>query len=99
MSTYNLTELTEGTGLGRIVSGLNTLSGGVLGWLLLLMVWVFVFLTIQDTNRVKVATSSFITSISAGVFYLVGIVEPYVLWITGFVFAVSIVVLYVNPKD
>lgn len=97
--TYNLSELTSGYGLGSIVSGLNKLSGGVLGWLLLVMVWVFVFLTLQDTNRVKVATSSFITAVSAGLFYLTGIVEPYVLWICGFVFAISIVVLYVNPND
>ena len=97
--TYNLSELTSQEGLGGIVAGLNTLSGGALGWLIRLLVWVFVFLTIQDTNRVKIATSSFITMISAGLFYLTGIVEPYVLWITGFVFAVSIVVLYVNPRD
>ena len=96
---YNLTNFTDATNFASILTAVNTLSGGVLGIILLVAVWLFVFMGVQDVNRVKAATASFITVIAGGLFTILGLVSPAVMWIAGFILALSLVLLYVNARD
>ena len=99
MAVYNTTNLSEANNFAEMVGAVNTLSGNTLGFSILILVWVFVFLSVQDTNRVKAATASFLTAISGALLTVTGMVSNSVMWISGFLLAVSLVVLYVNARE
>lgn len=96
---YNTTNLSSASNFGELLSSINTLSGNVFGVSLLLVIWIFVFMGVQDSNRVKTATASFITMIASGLFLVLGLVTPAVMWIVGLALASSLVFLYVNARD
>lgn len=91
---YNLTGLTSANTTGQLFSAINDMTGSWLGIGFLLVLWVVSFASINDTNRVKLATASFFSTIAGVLFLTIGIITTPVMWIVGFIFALSLVFLY-----
>lgn len=99
MAPYNLTNLSNANSFPGMIQAVNQLSNNVLGLGLVVTIWMFVFLTVQDNARVKGAVAGFVTTIvSAGMLFL-GWISSSIMWIVGFIFAASVLILYVNRNN
>lgn len=96
---YNTSNFTSANNIAELLTATNGVMDGMLGILILVLVWVFAYMSISDTQRVRVATASFLSTISSGLLLVLGLVTPPVVWIMGAALGLSMVLLYVNARD
>lgn len=90
---YNLT-FTEGNSLTGLFLGVNTESGGIFGGVLLMAIFLIVLIsTRSDDFKIKITTSSFITTIIAGVMLGLGWIKALYFTIAVFALLISVFIL------
>lgn len=99
MTAFNLSNLSAANDTIQIFTAVNTLSGGVIGWSILTVVWIFAFLNIRDNNRVKMAAASFVTTLVSVGLLVTGLIGNSTMWIVGFIMALSMVFLFVPARE
>lgn len=99
MTSFNLTNLSAANNTVEMFTAVNALSGGVVGWSILVVVWIFAFLNIRDTNRVKMAAASFVTNLVGVALLITGLIGNATMWIVGFILALSLVFLFVPGRE
>jgi hypothetical protein len=80
--SYNLTFLDNSTlGLGGIVEGVNTASGGWLIGLLLIVTWIIIFITFYGKSEIEdlLLGSGFIIGLASGLLFTAGLLPPFTL--------------------
>lgn len=77
---YNLTDVFNQTNLVATVQALNTESAGMLGITFLVMVFLVMLVALLDRGFDNaVIASGFVSSISALLFFAMGLIEPWII--------------------
>ena len=94
---YNVTWMDNATNFADMAEGVNLMSGGVLGILILVVVWIFVFAYSNQKGSVVAMLNATIVSSVIGTFlWLVGMIAWPVLVTCAVLFGISMMIYYFN---
>jgi len=91
---YNLTNLSTSQGVPQAFVAFNELSGGILGYLIILTLFVIVMIGVQAGPRYKYATASFTSFIGSTLLLAAGLFSNVGMWAASINLGISIVLLY-----
>ena len=89
---YDLTNVSNMTGVQDIFLVPNQLTGGLFGTIILFILWFVIFMQLKNySTKPALLAASFITGIVALILWLLGVVNQYVLIVCVVITAISFV--------
>ena len=98
--SYDLTFMESSRNLLTVVQGINDASGGLLGTLFIIILWIGLFMAFKkEESLTEWIISSFITSIVAILFVLIELISWQIMLIPVFMLLGSLMIKFLGGKE